>query len=213
MSYKFHHRRLGVQLLDEQTLTQQSVVEDDIVRIQPEITAGGESCLASARIAITGRTLIEWWDQQRVRNARILVIGAGALGNEILKLLALVGAGSTLVFDPDRIERSNLSRTCCSARATRGSSRRTSRSGGCRRSTPRSRRTRSARTCSLRGGLGRVRVGGRRDRRGRQSRGAGVHQLGVRARRQDVGRWRDRGAGGVVRVFDRRVRGLATSAR
>lgn len=41
MSYKFHHRRLGVQLLDDQTLTQQSVVEDDIVRIQPEITAGG----------------------------------------------------------------------------------------------------------------------------------------------------------------------------
>lgn len=55
--------------------------------------------------------LIAWWDQQRVRDARILVIGAGALGNEILKLLALVGAGSTLVFDPDRIERSNLSRT------------------------------------------------------------------------------------------------------
>lgn len=41
MSYKFHHRRLGVQLLDDQTLTQQQVVEDDIVRIQPEITAGG----------------------------------------------------------------------------------------------------------------------------------------------------------------------------
>ncbi|NVB83981.1 MAG: ThiF family adenylyltransferase [Kofleriaceae bacterium] len=55
--------------------------------------------------------LIEWWDQQRVRDARILVIGAGALGNEILKLLALVGAGWTLVYDPDRIERSNLSRT------------------------------------------------------------------------------------------------------
>lgn len=42
MSYKFHHRRLGVQLLDDQTLSQQQVVEDDIVRIQPEITAGGE---------------------------------------------------------------------------------------------------------------------------------------------------------------------------
>ena len=41
MSYKFHHRRLGVQLLDDQTLAQQSVVGDDIVRIQPEITAGG----------------------------------------------------------------------------------------------------------------------------------------------------------------------------
>jgi hypothetical protein len=40
VSYKFHHRRLGVQLLDDQTLSQQQVVEDDIVRIQPEITAG-----------------------------------------------------------------------------------------------------------------------------------------------------------------------------
>jgi hypothetical protein len=43
MSYKFHHRRLGVQLLDDQTLAQQQCVEDDIVRIQPEITAGGRS--------------------------------------------------------------------------------------------------------------------------------------------------------------------------
>jgi hypothetical protein len=40
MSYKFHHRRLGLQLLDDQTLIQQGVTEDDIVRIQPEITAG-----------------------------------------------------------------------------------------------------------------------------------------------------------------------------
>jgi hypothetical protein len=40
MSYKFHHRRLGIQLRDDQTLAQQLVVENDIVRIQPEITAG-----------------------------------------------------------------------------------------------------------------------------------------------------------------------------
>jgi hypothetical protein len=40
MSYKFHHRRLGVQLLDDQTLVQQKVQDADIVRIQPEITAG-----------------------------------------------------------------------------------------------------------------------------------------------------------------------------
>jgi hypothetical protein len=40
MSYKFHHRRLGVQLLDDQTLQQQRVEDADIVRIQPEITAG-----------------------------------------------------------------------------------------------------------------------------------------------------------------------------
>lgn len=40
MSYKLHHRRLGMQLLDERTLDQQQVVEGDALRIQPEITAG-----------------------------------------------------------------------------------------------------------------------------------------------------------------------------
>jgi hypothetical protein len=40
MSYKFHHRRLGVQLLDDRTLHQQQVQDADVVRIQPEITAG-----------------------------------------------------------------------------------------------------------------------------------------------------------------------------
>lgn len=43
MSYKFHHRRLGIQLLDDQTLLQQQVQDSDIVRIQPEITAGATS--------------------------------------------------------------------------------------------------------------------------------------------------------------------------
>ena len=43
MSYKFHHRRLGRQLLDDQSLEQQDVVAGDILRIQPEITAGRRS--------------------------------------------------------------------------------------------------------------------------------------------------------------------------
>ena len=42
MSYKFHHRRLGVQLLDDKTLGEQEVAEGDALRIQPEITAGAE---------------------------------------------------------------------------------------------------------------------------------------------------------------------------
>ncbi len=57
------------------------------------------------------QSLIDWWDQARVARTRILVVGAGALGNEILKSLALIGSGFTLVYDPDRIERSNLSRS------------------------------------------------------------------------------------------------------
>ena len=40
MSYKFHHRRRALQLLDDQTLAAQDVREGDVLRIQPEITAG-----------------------------------------------------------------------------------------------------------------------------------------------------------------------------
>ncbi len=40
MSYKFHHRRLSVQLLDDATLSAQQVQTGDVLRIQPEITAG-----------------------------------------------------------------------------------------------------------------------------------------------------------------------------
>ena len=34
--------------------------------------------------------LISWWDQPRLASARVLVVGAGALGNELVKNLALV---------------------------------------------------------------------------------------------------------------------------
>ena len=54
---------------------------------------------------------IAWWDQSLLQNARVLVIGAGALGNEVIKNLALLGAGHVVVADMDCVELSNLSRS------------------------------------------------------------------------------------------------------
>ena len=55
--------------------------------------------------------LIGWWDQEKLARAKVLVVGAGALGNEIVKNLALLGVGNVLIADLDRIENSNLSRS------------------------------------------------------------------------------------------------------
>ncbi|MBL8149558.1 MAG: ThiF family adenylyltransferase [Blastocatellia bacterium] len=54
---------------------------------------------------------IEWWDQNILRQAKIMVVGAGALGNETLKNLALLGIGKIFILDFDTISGSNLSRT------------------------------------------------------------------------------------------------------
>jgi uncharacterized ubiquitin-like protein YukD len=40
LSYKFHHKASGKQLTDEQTLGDAGVKEGDVLRLQPEITAG-----------------------------------------------------------------------------------------------------------------------------------------------------------------------------
>lgn len=40
MSYKFIHKASGKQLTDDQTLSQANVNDGDVLRLQPEITAG-----------------------------------------------------------------------------------------------------------------------------------------------------------------------------
>ncbi len=54
---------------------------------------------------------IPGWDQARVSAAGAVVAGAGALGNEVVKNLALAGIGRIVVCDPDTVALSNLSRT------------------------------------------------------------------------------------------------------
>lgn len=40
LSYKFHHKASGKQLMETQTLADVGVKEGDVLRLQPEITAG-----------------------------------------------------------------------------------------------------------------------------------------------------------------------------
>lgn len=56
-------------------------------------------------------TLLSWFKKDRVKNARVLVAGAGALGNEVVKNLTLFGVGHIYVADFDQIEISNLTRS------------------------------------------------------------------------------------------------------
>jgi len=54
---------------------------------------------------------ISWWERDKVAAAKVLVVGAGALGNEVVKNLTLMGVGQILVIDFDTIEAANLSRS------------------------------------------------------------------------------------------------------
>lgn len=64
--------------------------------------------------------LIPWWDQERLAAAQVMVVGAGALGNEVVKNLALLGVGHLFIVDFDRIEMSNLTRSALFRAADQG---------------------------------------------------------------------------------------------
>lgn len=56
-------------------------------------------------------SLIDWFDQSEITQAKVCVIGAGAIGNEVIKNLVLLGVGHIEVFDFDKIEIHNLTRS------------------------------------------------------------------------------------------------------
>ena len=55
--------------------------------------------------------LLSWFRRDRVQSAEVMVVGCGALGNEVLKNLALFGFEHIIVVDYDRVELSNLTRS------------------------------------------------------------------------------------------------------
>ncbi|XUM23202.1 HesA/MoeB/ThiF family protein [Bradyrhizobium oligotrophicum S58] len=56
-------------------------------------------------------SLIEWFSQESLMRSKVAVVGAGAVGNEVIKNLALLGVGEIHIFDLDRIEEHNLTRS------------------------------------------------------------------------------------------------------
>jgi molybdopterin/thiamine biosynthesis adenylyltransferase len=55
--------------------------------------------------------LMRWWQQDKLNESQLLVVGAGALGNEVVKNLALLGAGHVWIVDFDTVELTNLTRS------------------------------------------------------------------------------------------------------
>ena len=56
-------------------------------------------------------SFISWWEREKVESAKVMVVGAGALGNEVIKNLVLMGVGYIYIVDFDTIEMANLSRS------------------------------------------------------------------------------------------------------
>jgi molybdopterin/thiamine biosynthesis adenylyltransferase len=54
--------------------------------------------------------LVAGWQQKRLEDASVIVIGVGALGNSVAQTLALAGVGRLVLCDPDVVSESNLSR-------------------------------------------------------------------------------------------------------
>lgn len=70
------------------------------------------------------RQLIIWGleGQRKLRESSILLAGAGAIGNEVAKNLAMLGVGRIVAVDTDTVELSNTSRMIFFDRANVGSS-------------------------------------------------------------------------------------------
>jgi len=60
------------------------------------------------------------WELGKLRSARALVVGAGALGNEVCKNLAMMGVKMIAVLDRDTVEIANLTRSAFFREADHG---------------------------------------------------------------------------------------------
>ena len=93
-------------------------------RAAPETTVAADSRSAEAEVERNARHIvlreIGGAGQQRLKKARVLVIGAGGLGSPVLSYLAACGVGTIGVIDDDVVDNSNLQRQVIHADADIG---------------------------------------------------------------------------------------------
>ena len=113
--------------IDESNIAQAKELASDAAEGQPSRSATNEPLTGPRRIPVTPEKpihipnlqkdrlgtfeFISWWEREKVQQAKVLVVGAGALGNEVIKNLALMGVGYIFIIDFDKIEAANLSRS------------------------------------------------------------------------------------------------------
>lgn len=78
-------------------------------------------------------SLIDWFDQKMILAARVIVVGVGATGNEVLKNLCLLGIGHIHIVDYDRIEPHNLTKAILFTETDIGRHKAEVAAGSCRR--------------------------------------------------------------------------------
>ena len=61
---------------------------------------------------------LSWFKLDRLKQANVMVVGCGALGNEVLKNLVLFGVGHLVIVDFDIVESTNLTRSVLFRRST-----------------------------------------------------------------------------------------------
>jgi len=122
------YKEIEVDLPPSKTVKDLKEISCKKLGIEPELTRlllGGKrlqedspvSKLKSAKTPIIvdylwARQLLIWGaeGQRKLRNATVLLAGAGAIGNEAAKNLAMLGIGRMLIADRDTVEMSNVSR-------------------------------------------------------------------------------------------------------
>jgi molybdopterin/thiamine biosynthesis adenylyltransferase len=121
------YRQIEVEIAPRRTVRDLKILVCKRLGIEPELTkllSHGKRLLEGTKISklkdsaevtidyLWARHLILWGleGQRRIRSATVLIAGAGAIGNEVAKNLAMLGVGRLLIVDRDIVELSNVSR-------------------------------------------------------------------------------------------------------